>query len=119
VPMMFICTLKFVTFAVFEDTAIVGSVLAIKKMSVNKEFARAFDKMLPDISCIFGKLCKRRRRRRLAAKFWNKLVLSCIYFLGLEIFAECGSERRYSGLLRLATAGNGSKRVNLLLPKST
>jgi hypothetical protein len=56
-----------------------------------------------------------KRRRRVAIAFWDKLVLGCFCRLGFEVFAGCGYVRRYSGLLRRVTVGNGSKRVNLLL----
>jgi hypothetical protein len=38
-------------------------------MSVTKVIARVFGKMLADLSCVFWKLCK--RRRRLAPKFFE------------------------------------------------
>jgi hypothetical protein len=45
----------------------------------------------------------------------SELVLGCFFNLGFGLFAGCGCVRRYLGLLRLETAGNGLKRVNLLL----
>jgi hypothetical protein len=44
--------------------------------------------LLADSSCIFWKLCK--RRRRLANEFLDKLILSCFSRLGLGLFAGCG-----------------------------
>jgi hypothetical protein len=50
-------------------------------MSVTKAIARAKGKMLADSSCIFWKLCKRRRRGAIA--FWGGVVLGC--FLCLKV----------------------------------
>jgi hypothetical protein len=55
------------------------------KIMVNKEIARAIIKMLIDSSCIFRKVCK--RRRRLANAFLGKLVLGCFCLLGFAVFA--------------------------------
>ena len=69
--------------------------LSKNKIHVNKEIAIAFGKMLSDLSCIFGKLCK--RRRRLAAKFYDKLVLSCFRCLELGLVAgQVGGNRKCS-----------------------
>jgi hypothetical protein len=44
-------------------------------MSVIKAIARSKGKLLADLSCIFWKVCK--RRRRCAIAFLDKLVLGC------------------------------------------
>jgi hypothetical protein len=41
----------------------------------NKKIAEAIGKLLSESSCIFWKVCK--RRRRLAAEFLDKLILVC------------------------------------------